>query len=167
MPYSSFIVCTDQSHRRSVHGLQLHRLQWFSYFEVFEVYTTAHFSFPGTSVSLTNTSFIINGSLSIIGAPLEVHLNNASVTVSGDLQLEGGINLPDGLRHIAIVKHNNFIQGVLNISLAPGWSPSSPPINVTGSILLDPNSVISIAFPTNAYSGVAPIAVGGSSSLEG
>jgi len=61
-----------------------------------------------------------------------------------------------------------FFKGVLNISLAPLWSPSSSPIIVAGAFLLDPKSVLAITLPTNPYSGVAPISVGSSAlSLQG
>jgi len=59
--------------------------------------------FPGTLTSLANTSLNINGNLTVTGAPLEVHLDNASITVSGDLRLEAGMTVLDRLRHIVVV----------------------------------------------------------------
>jgi len=49
--------------------------------------------FPGTSVSLSNTSLTIIGNLTVSGAPLELHLDNATVAVSGDLRLDAGLAL--------------------------------------------------------------------------
>ena len=59
------------------------------------------------------------------------------------------------------------IQGVFNISLSPSWSLYSSPINVAGALLLDPNSMLIISLPANPYSGIAPITVGSSLSLQG
>jgi len=123
--------------------------------------------FPGTSVSLSNASLNIIGNLTVSGAPLELHLGNASISLSGDLRIEAGMTLADCLGPIATGKHMVCFQGVLNVSLSPSWSPSSSPIVVSGAMLLDPKSVMVIALPTNPYSGVAPITVGSFLSIQG
>ena len=49
--------------------------------------------FPGTATSLNGTSMNINGNLTVNGTALQLHLDNASVTVSGDLRIEAGVPL--------------------------------------------------------------------------
>jgi len=124
---------------------------------------------PGTSTSLSNASLDINGSLTISGAGLQLQLHNASVAVSGDLRIQDGMILTVRLVHYAIIRLRNclFLEAVFNVSLSPSWSPSSSPINVADDFILDPTSIMAITLPTNPYSGVAPIAVGRSLSLQG
>ena len=47
--------------------------------------------FPGTAASLTGTSLNINGNLTVNGTTLQLHLDNASVAVSGDLRIKAGV----------------------------------------------------------------------------
>jgi len=66
---------------------------------------------PETSASLSNASLIINGSLTISGAALQLQLHNASVAVSGDLRIQDGMILTVQFRHIAInLKDSVFSQ---------------------------------------------------------
>ena len=46
--------------------------------------------FPGSSVSLSNDSLNINGSLTVSAASLELHLLNASVAIVGNLLIQEG-----------------------------------------------------------------------------
>jgi len=124
---------------------------------------------PGTSTSLSNATLNINGSLTISGAPLQLQLDTATIAVSGDLRIQDGMILTVRLVLFAIIRQMIclFFEGVLNVSLSSSWSPSSSPIKVADDFLLDLTSILAITLSTNPYSGVAPIAVGRSSSLQG
>jgi len=141
-------------------------VRFFGFFGVNNAYTNSEQS-PGTSTSISNTSLKINGSLTVSGAALEFQLVNASVAVSGDLRIEQCMSVYSRLLHIAIDKYMFCLSAVLNVSLSSSWSPSSSPIVVEGAFFLDSQSSMAISLPTNPYSGVAPITVGGSSSLQG
>jgi len=119
----------------------------------------------GTSTSLSGTTLDINGSLTVSGAALQLQLDNASVAVSGDLRIQDGIKWFHCAPSSCVTAL--FSSAVLSVSLSSSWSLTSSPIVVAGSFLLDPTSILAFSLPPNAYSGVAPIATGRSSSLQG
>ena len=109
----AYVLCSDQQHQRSVLGLQLHCHLWLAriLFLILAWSTlplSAH-CLTDASASLSDVSLNINGSLTVNGVALQLQLQNASITVSGDLIIQDGM-IPTGYSAIILLTIFVFVK---------------------------------------------------------
>ena len=122
-----------------------------------------------TTISAPDSSIEINGSLTVIGTVLELRLQNASVSVSGDLRLQDGISWLVGNACVVEIINSLMLQffciAILNLSL----TSSSSTVVVAGDFILDQDSVMSVTIssPDPSSFVAAPVSIGRSSAILG